>query len=119
MVITTIFSNFPISTISSNGHFSSASIFTTANFRFLPKQAVSAWSSAYNVLATEQPVSVFVGSAACWPCKAAAFDTTIVEKRLRLRYSDTHVLRYLLSPTEKLGAPRDEALEHCTGTGVS
>jgi hypothetical protein len=30
-----------------------------------------------NVLATEKPVSVFVGSATRWRCKAAAIDTTL------------------------------------------
>jgi hypothetical protein len=115
MVITTVFGNFLISTISSNGHFSSASISKTKNFGFCETSCFS--NSAYNVLATGQPVSQFVGSVACRPCKAAAFNTTIVMKRVRLTYSDTHVLRYLQSPTEKLGASRDETPEHCTGTG--
>jgi hypothetical protein len=122
MGITTMFSNFPISTISSNGHFSSAIIFTTKNFRFLPKQPVSAWNSVYQVERASDWAACFTF---CWVCNMLALQSSSIPhynsdlKRLRLTYSDTHVLRYLLSPTEKLGASRDEALEHCTGTGES
>jgi hypothetical protein len=68
-----------------------------------------------NVLATEQPVSVFVGVCNMLDSQSSSirhYNGSL--KRLRLTYSDTHVLRYLLSPREKLGASesRDEARDH-------
>jgi hypothetical protein len=71
MVITTIFGNFPISTISSNGHFSSATIFTTKNFRFLPKQAVSTRNSAYQ-RASDWEACFSV----CWVCNKMALQSS-------------------------------------------
>jgi hypothetical protein len=121
MGITTIFGNFPISTNCSNGHFSSEMIFTTKNFRFLSKQAISAWNSAYQV---ERAMSGLkhVGLAKQQQLTLQWYYSSF--KQLRLTYSDTHVLRYsraqvLTESDKKLGASRDEALEHCTGSGVS